>query len=175
MHRLGITGAVERDRTANDSAGEFAPSADPQCLRDMLDYRLYLVYRECGYHTEKMLNDEFDLNRRRWRLLATVHELEGGTLSEIAERAELDRAQSSRTVGTMVREGYLKRLSNPDNARFAKIVFTDKGRDLYDKIISRYREANIALVESLTLDEIHQLDRLLDKLRTAASKLRQPH
>lgn len=175
MDRLRLAGIAEQDRTAQDSEGGGTPSLDPQCLRDMLDYRLYLVYRECGYHTEKMLNDQFDLNRRRWRLIATVHELEGGTLSEIAELAELDCAQASRTVGTMVREGYFKRLSNPDNARFAKIVFTDKGRDLYDKILSRYREANLALVDSLTVDELHELDRLLDKLRTAASKLRQPH
>ena len=150
--------------------GSLPRSLDPRNLQDMLDYRLYLVYRECGYHLERMLNTEFGLNRRRWRLIATVHELEGGTLTEIAERAELDRAQTSRTVGTMVREGYFKRLSNPDNARFAKVVFTEKGRELYDKILARYREGNIALLDSLTVDEIHQLDRLLEKLREGVSQ-----
>lgn len=165
------TGDVSRKDTEEAST----PSLNPHCLRDMLDYRLYLVYRECGCHFERMLNSEFGLNRRRWRLIATVHELEGGTLTEIAERAELDRAQASRTVGTMSREGYLRRLSNPDNARFAKIVFTDKGRELYDKILARYREANIALVDSLTVGEIRELDRLLDKLRAAASQMGRPH
>ncbi|TDF62656.1 MarR family winged helix-turn-helix transcriptional regulator [Cupriavidus sp. L7L] len=151
------------------------PSLDPRNLQDMLDYRLYLVYRECGFYPERMLNNEFGINRRRWRLIATVHDMEGATLSEIAERAELDKAQASRTVGTMVREGLLRRLSNPDNARFAKIVFTDKGRELYDKIFTRYREMNLALVDALTVEEIHQLDRLMNKLRMAAASFGKNH
>lgn len=142
------------------------PSLNPLNLKDMLDYRLYLVYRDFGDHHERMLNSEFGINRRRWRLIATVHDLEGGTLSDIAEHAELDTAQASRTVGMMVREGLLKRLSNPENARFAKIVFTDKGRELYDKIFIRYREMNLSMLETLTTQEIHQLDKLIEKLRT---------
>ena len=102
------------------------PSLDPRNLKDMLDYRLYLVYREFGSHHERMLNEEFGINRRRWRLIATVRDLEGGTLSDIAEHAELDKAQASRTVGMMVREGLLKRLSNPENARFA-MALLDQG------------------------------------------------
>ena len=145
------------------------PSLDPRNLKDMLDYRLYLVYREFGSHHERMLNEEFGINRRRWRLIATVRDLEGGTLSDIAEHAELDKAQASRTVGMMVREGLLKRLSNPENARFAKIVFTDKGRELYDQIFGRYREMNLALVAGLAPEEIHQMDKLIDKLRAAGN------
>ncbi|GAB7549515.1 MarR family winged helix-turn-helix transcriptional regulator [Cupriavidus sp. PET2-C1] len=151
------------------------PSLDPRNLKDMLDYRLYLVYREFGDHHERMLNNEFGINRRRWRLIATVHDMEGATLSDIAEHAELDKAQASRTVGTMVREGLLKRLSNPDNARFAKIVFTDKGRELYDKILIRYREMNLALVDALTVEEIQQLDKIINKLRAAANSFGKNH
>lgn len=161
--------------TTQSEESRRTPSLDPRNLQDMLDYRLYLVYREFGCHHERMLNNEFGINRRRWRLIATVHDLEGATLSEIAELAELDRAQASRTVGTMVREGLLRRLSNPDNARFAKIVFTDKGRELYDKILKRYREMNLALIDDLTVEEIHQLDKLINKLRAAAASFGKNH
>lgn len=150
-------------------------SLDPRCLGEMLDYRLYLTYRDCGYFTERLLRTEFGINRRRWRIIAIVHQFEGATLSDIAEGAELDKAQASRTVGTMVREGYLKRLSNPDNARFAKIIFTDKGRELYDAILARYREANQSLVASLSYDEIAMLDGVLEKLRQHAARLMAPH
>ncbi len=156
-------------------AAEMPVSLDPRRLSDMLDYRLYLTYRDCGHVTERLLRTEFGINRRRWRIIATVYELEGATLSEIAERAELDKAQASRTVGTMSREGYLKRLSNPDNARFSKIVFTEKGRDLYDAILARYREANISLVDCLTFEEAIQLDAILLKLRNGAGRLIAEH
>lgn len=161
--------------TADSEESPRTPSLDPRNLKDMLDYRLYLVYREFGCHHERMLNNEFGINRRRWRLIATVHDLEGATLSDIAEHAELDKAQASRTVGTMVREGYLRRLSNPDNARYAKIVFTDKGRDLYDKIFTRYREMNLALIDALTVEEIHQLDKIINKLRAVATSFGKNH
>lgn len=150
--------------------GPGTPSLDPRTLQDMLDYRLYLVYRAYGDHFERMLNSEFGLNRRRWRFIATVHALEGATLSEIASHAETDRAQASRTIGTMVREGYFKRLSHPENARFAKIIFTDKGRDLHDRILARYRDLNISMVDSLTVDEVHLLDALLEKLRLSGMR-----
>ncbi len=156
-------------------AGAMPMSLDPRRLADMLDYRLYLTYRDCGQVTERLLRTEFGINRRRWRIIATVYELEGATLSEIAERAELDKAQASRTVGTMVREGFVKRLSNPDNARFAKIVFTEKGRSLYDAILARYRDINIGLVDSLTFEEAVQLDAILEKLRGTAESLMSGH
>lgn len=141
----------------------------------MLDYRLYLVYRDCGYITERLLRTEFGINRRRWRILATVYELEGATLSEIAEGAELDKAQASRSVGMMVREGYLKRMSKPGNARFAKVVFTEAARQLYEAILARYRDANLSLLASLNAEEIEQLDTLLDKLRARVAELQAAH
>lgn len=165
--------ASESPSPPENEASQHIASLDPRQLSDMLDYRLYLTYRDCGYVTEHLLQTAFGINRRRWRILATVHELEGATLSEIAQRAEMDKAQTSRTVGTMVRERYLKRLSHPENARFAKIVFTDKGRELHDAILERYREANLALVASLTHEEIVQLDALLEKLRAQSHSLRQ--
>ncbi|MDE2455344.1 MAG: MarR family transcriptional regulator [Burkholderiales bacterium] len=143
----------------------------PQRLSDMLDYRLYLVYRDCGYITERLLRTEFGINRRRWRILATVFELEGATLSEIAEGAEMDRAQASRSVGMMVREGFLKRMAKPGNARYAKVVFTAAARELYEAILARYREANVSLLASLSAEEVGQLDVLLGKLRARVAEL----
>jgi DNA-binding IclR family transcriptional regulator len=36
---------------------------------------------------------------------------EGITVSDLAQRAELDIAQTSRAIGTLAREGYLKRVA----------------------------------------------------------------
>ena len=73
---------------------------------------------------------EFGVNRRRWRILATLSAAEGITVSNLSRRAELDIAQTSRAIGTLAREGYLKRLANPKNARFSQVILTEKGRNL---------------------------------------------
>ncbi|MEW5506889.1 MarR family winged helix-turn-helix transcriptional regulator [Pseudomonas antarctica] len=141
---------------------------NPQRMVDMLDYRLYLVYRDCGHVTETLCKKEFGINRRRWRIIASLTESEGSTVSQLAQHAELDMAQTSRTIGTLMREGYLRRLSNPDNARFAKVVLTDKGRDLYKSLFERYSDANQKLLGVLSPEEMTQLDGLINKLRINA-------
>jgi len=144
------------------------------CLNHLLDYQLYLLTRDCGSVMERLMQTQFGITRRRWRIIAALHEAhEGATLTEIAERADLGKDQASRTVATMCREGYLKRLSNPDNARYAKIVFTDKSRALYDAIFQEYRTANLHLLAALTPAEIDTLDAILPKLRARAQSLRQ--
>ncbi|MCY1351015.1 hypothetical protein D9M69_372660 [compost metagenome] len=137
----------------------------------MIDYRLYLVYRDCGHVTEKVCKTEYGINRRRLRMIFCLMHSEGITVSELAQKAELDMAQTSRTIGTMMREGYLRRLSNPENARYAQVVLTDKGRQLYNDILDRYRSINQTLLEPLTDDELITLDFLLNKLRESSSDL----
>jgi hypothetical protein len=62
---------------------------------------------------------EFGVSRRRWRILATLSAVEGITVSDLAKRAELDIAQTSRAVGTLAREGYLKRRQSKERAILA--------------------------------------------------------
>jgi len=141
-------------------------------LNEMLDYKLYLTYLDSSRVMERLIQTKFGINRRRWRVIAALHEVsEGATLSEIAQAANLDRSQASRTVGTMCREGWLKRLSNPDNARYAKVVFTEKSRKLYDAILTEWGAANHQLLAALTPAEIQALDTIIDKLRQRAQAL----
>ena len=106
-------------------------STQPAGIEDMLDYQLYLLYRDCGYVIERLCRVEFGVSRRRWRILATLSAAEGITVGDLSKRAELDIAQTSRAIGTLAREGYLKRLADRKNARFSQVILTEKGRSLY--------------------------------------------
>lgn len=160
---------VEELRTAARAYERVLRIRHPTVLAEMLDYRLYLVYRDCGYVTEGICRREFGISRRRLRIIFTLIDAEGVTVSELAKRADLDIAQTSRTIGTMVREGFLRRRSNPQNARFAQIWLTEKGRELYRDILGRYRQANNRLLDVLNDEEVIQLDRMIDKLRRHAA------
>lgn len=143
----------------------------PAGLDDMLDYFLYLAYRDCGYVTENLCKAEFGINRRRWRILASLLDREGGTVGDLARLADLDFAQTSRTVGTMVREGLLKRRSQPGNARYAQILLTDAGRDLCNRVMRRYVQANQALLAPFSETEVLTLVNLLSRLRLRAAEM----
>ncbi|WP_181431969.1 MarR family winged helix-turn-helix transcriptional regulator [Pseudomonas jessenii] len=157
--------------TKQSAAERLLKIRHPGTLEDMIDYRLYLVYRDCGHVTEKICKTEYGINRRRLRMIFCLMYSEGITVSELAQKAELDMAQTSRTIGTMVREGYLKRLSNPENARYAQVILTERGRQLYSDILDRYRSINQSLLEKLTDEELITLDFLLNKLRESSSDL----
>ena len=71
----------------------------PAGIEDMLDYQLYLLYRDCGHVLERLCQVEFGVSRRRWRILAILSAAEGITVSDLSKRAELDIAQTSRAIG----------------------------------------------------------------------------
>src|SRR3984957_14420911 len=133
--------------TARVTAAATKPTStltQPAGIEDMLDYQLYLLYRDCGYLFERLCQVEFGVSRRRWRILATLSAAEGITVSDLSKRAELDVAQTSRAIGTLVRQGYLKRLADPKNARYSEVILTEKGRNLYHSMFARLCQVNMA-------------------------------
>jgi DNA-binding MarR family transcriptional regulator len=143
----------------------------PTGIEDMLDYQLYLLYRDCGYVIERLCKAEFGVSRRRWRILATLSVAEGITVSDLSKRAELDIAQTSRAIGTLAREGYLKRLANRSNARFSQVVLTEKGRNLYQSMFARFSQANKQLLRDLSEDQVQSLSTVVSILRNTATQL----
>jgi DNA-binding MarR family transcriptional regulator len=143
----------------------------PAGIEDMLDYQLYLLYRDCGYVIERVCQVEFGVSRRRWRILATLSAAEGITVSDLSKRAELDIAQTSRAIGTLAREGYLKRLANRENARFSQVVLTEKGRNLYGSMLARFCQVNKQLLRDLSEDQIQHLCTAISILRNTATQL----
>ena len=148
-----------------------SPLTQPGSIEDMLDYQLYLLYRDCGYVIERLCQVEFGVSRRRWRILATLSAAEGITVSDLSKRAELDIAQTSRAIGTLAREGYLKRLANRKNARFSQVILTEKGRNLYHSMFARFCQVNKQLLGGLSEDQVQHLCAAISILRNAATQL----
>ena len=158
-------------RMTGATAQPTSRSRRPAGIDDMLDYQLYLLYRDCGYVTERLCQAEFGVSRRRWRILATLSAAEGITVSDLSKRADLDIAQTSRAIGTLAREGYLKRLANPKNARFSQVILTDKGRTLYRSMFARFCEVDEQLLRELSEEQIQQLRTIMSILRHTAARL----
>jgi DNA-binding MarR family transcriptional regulator len=148
-----------------------SPLSRPAGIHDMLDYQLYLVYRDCGYVIERVCRLEFGVSRRRWRILAALSTADGATLGDLSKRADLDIAQTSRAIGGLAREGYLRRLANRENARFARIVLTEKGRNLYSSMFARLRQVNQQLLRPLDDDQVEHLLTIISILRTTAKQM----
>jgi DNA-binding MarR family transcriptional regulator len=156
---------VEIPRTATGGL------AEARSLDQFLDFRLFIAYRDCCTITEGTCRKEFGVGGRLWRILATVGENDGATVNGIATSAQLDLAQTSRALGQLARKGYVKRLSNPENARFAEVRLTDSGTALYRAMFARYREMNLALLGALSEEMVGQLDQIFIALDARVREL----
>src|ERR1700722_3138953 len=171
---VNIGHGAPRSMTGRVRAAADKPASSltrPAGIEDMLDYQLYLLYRDCGYVLERLCQVEFGVSRRRWRILAILSAAGGITVSDLSKRAELDVAQTSRAIGTLAREGYLKRLANPKNARFSQVILTEKGRNLYHSMFARFRQVNQQLLRDMSEDQVQHLCSAISILRNTATQL----
>ncbi len=140
----------------------------PNTLDDMLLYQLWHVQAAAGRTVMRMCETEYGISRREWRMLAQLARDEGQTSSALAERAALDRAQTSRVVGRLVEKGLVVRTPRPSNRREVVLQLTESGRALYAALLPRVARINRDLLSTLSEAEVTALEDLLRRLRARA-------
>jgi DNA-binding MarR family transcriptional regulator len=143
----------------------------PQALGDLLIYRLGRLYATAGAMTLRVCEGEFGIPRREWRLLAVLGEAGELQPSDLATRAELDRARTSRALAGLQAKGLVERHAVASDRRLARITLTDRGRALHARMLPRVAAINGAILAHLSDDSVAQLDDLLETLQRQATHL----
>jgi DNA-binding MarR family transcriptional regulator len=141
---------------------------NPQTLGDLLIYRLGRLYATAGAMTLRVCEGEFGIPRREWRLLAVLGEAGELQPSELATRAELDRARTSRALAGLQAKGLVVRQAVASDRRLALVTLTDRGRALHARMLPRVAAINATLLAHLSEGDVAQLDHLLDALQRQA-------
>ena len=143
----------------------------PQTLGDLLIYRLGRLYSTAGAMTLRVCEGEFGIPRREWRLLAVLGEAGALQPSELATRADLDRARTSRALSAMQAKGLVNRQAVVSDRRLARVSLTAQGRALHARMLPRLAAINGALLAPMSDERVAQLDELLDALQQQARQL----
>lgn len=143
----------------------------PKTLDDMLLYRLWRLQSRAGRVVIRLCEDEFSITRREWRLLAHLAREEGVLSSHLAERADLDRVRTSRTLGTLERKGLIERTPRPGNRREVCVRLSESGRALHAALLPRVAAINQALLGALSQQEASELEGLLARLHQRAEDM----
>jgi DNA-binding MarR family transcriptional regulator len=86
------------------------------------------------------------------------------SINFIKERM-LDRdSDVSRIIDRLNEKGFLTKHENPNDRRHKMVEITEKGLELLDKMYNCELKID-TLLNNLTLDEVNELNRLLDKIR----------
>jgi DNA-binding MarR family transcriptional regulator len=102
-----------------------------------------------------------DLRPGEWGIVAQLGERAPRNLVDLAASMGLDKAQISRGVSSLVKQGLVTRKTNPDNNREILLALTAQGGAAYAVILKAGAAANEILLAGLAPKERRQLGELL--------------
>lgn len=144
---------------------------DPQGLDDLLNYRLARLHALSGAPVVRLCEGRYGITRREWRLLALLAAQGATSPSELAERAHLDRARTSRAIGSLTTKALVHRVARQGDARRAVVRVTARGQALYDEMFPQVAAINRAVLSALDDPLLAALDEALQRLTAHAAAL----
>ena len=152
-------------------AETLSPGAGP-LLDDLLLYRLSRLLAVGGSPVIRLCEGRFGITRREWRVLATLAE-HGGALgsSQLAAVAQLDRARTSRAIGSLAAKGLISRTHPAGDRRHVLLGLTDAGHAIHAELFPLVQDINAQLMAALSPGDAAQLDRSLVRLQARAESL----
>jgi DNA-binding MarR family transcriptional regulator len=143
--------------------------SQPRDLDDLLNYRLMRLFAISGAPVVRLCEGRYGIARREWRILALLAAHGPLSPSALADRGDLDRARTSRAIGSLVGKQLAERVAQPGDARRAVITLTGSGRKLYDELFPQVVGINRRVLEVLDAPLIAALDEALQRLTAHAA------
>ena len=84
------------------------PWRQPSELDDLFLYHLARLMSSAGTMVVRLCEGRYGITRREWRVLALLAQDEGLLSSQLAQRAQLDRARTSRAITSLVGKKLLR-------------------------------------------------------------------
>ncbi len=83
------------------------------------------------------------------------------TVSELSKKLQVTSPTVTQMAGNLLKTGYIKRSTDPNDRRITAITLTDKGHHLAELAIKRYFHLFSGIVDKLGQDKTDQLTSLL--------------
>ena len=120
----------------------------------------------------RLLRTEFDrrvrrlgITRAQWLVLTRLHRHPGASLSELAERMEVEKATAGRMIDRLVANGWVARRTQRDDRRVKRVYLTPEAERVHKRI---WRVAETTVEDALTglsAQESRQLMALLQRVK----------
>ncbi|TAG45980.1 MAG: MarR family transcriptional regulator [Betaproteobacteria bacterium] len=144
---------------------------NPGGLPELLLYRVSQLLAVAGAPITRLCEGRFGITRREWRLIALLAERDGISSSALAERAQLDRARTSRSLTALAEKRLITRRSTTGDGRAVRIQLTASGRTLFESLWPLAVDHHRQLLQCLTPTQIGAVDSALTALHARAEQL----
>ncbi len=109
--------------------------------------------------------EAFELTPPQFCLLAFLWQRDGLTQAELAEKGQIDRTTVGGMVDRLVRLSLVERRPHPQDRRAHQIHLTGRGRELEQPLSDCAHRARTRIVNGLSEQEVHELQRILEIMR----------
>ena len=157
-----IASSPERDPNGMD--GDGLPYLWHLFGEDGLTQRFLLLAKMIERATSRKLNDGFDISVAQWRVLAFVCISGPASASFIGEAAEVDQAEISRAVKTLMDRGLVTRDFEPGSRKTLIVSPTTVGTELFNAVREQRRSYFLRVIGKLDTGQKQELSAILNIL-----------
>jgi len=131
---------------------------------DYPSFRMSLITKIIERMSIRQYSAHQDFSAAEWRVLCRICDSEDMTVSQIADRAMVDRAEVSRAAASLEKRGLLGRRDNPADRRGPLLFATVAGFAAYGPILESRKAFHEDILGNLSKIERDLLDALLLKV-----------
>jgi DNA-binding MarR family transcriptional regulator len=124
----------------------------------------HALYKEFDAHVRAA-----GLSSIEWRVLATLHDSEPLTVSQLAHEVLSKQPTVTKLVQRMNEQGWVKLQADPADQRRTLVAATAAGRRLVKPLVDKARAHESALLSNFAASEKSALKKLLVKIASVAS------
>jgi DNA-binding MarR family transcriptional regulator len=135
---------------------------------DSIAVRITRLARLMSRQAKQALQQKFGLGLAEWRCISTLAAYGSMSSADLCRRLDYDRAQVSRIVAFLDKEGVVTK--PPAATKAAHLHLTEKGLALYEEVLPWSRERQVRFLSLLEPGHRSALDEALQTLTTAVAE-----
>ena len=137
-----------------------------------LTYRLHLLHKLTDIESQRAYVAGAGLSMSDGRCLTAVGSFAPLSVKDLAQKANLNKAQASRAAQSLVDQGLVLKTASPTDGRGVVLTLTSQGKAAWQRAMDVVGQRNKDIFGALSLAEQRQLsdffDRLIDDARSGS-------
>lgn len=140
------------------------PIATPADLAGMLTYRMHLLHKLTDQESQRRYPLETGLTLGDGRCLSAFGAHDAVSVNQLAQMANLNKAQASRSAQSLVEQGLVHKADSPSDGRGVTLTLTARGRKARERVMSLIERRNEEIFGCLSPADQRVLGELFDRL-----------
>jgi DNA-binding MarR family transcriptional regulator len=132
--------------------------------QSFIGHRLQRAALMLGRNMLETLQSNLDVSVPELRIIATLGQDGMQTISDAAEKTLMDRAQVSRTLTKLKKDGLVDKFTDRHDRRISWLTLTEAGEEKWEEIYPVLRRRNDEMIDDLPTDDLRAFLRVLDYL-----------